>query len=109
MVVRQARDMEVWGLNPGPGSDFPLEFKYIFISDGRSTPTFRKSFAAQLRALAEINGINADDMKKLADDRKEIIDMIIKISDLLKEDKKEWDHSEDYMLNSLLHYNTYTM
>ena len=30
MVERQARDQEVRGSNPGPGSNFSLEFQYIY-------------------------------------------------------------------------------
>ena len=32
MVECQARDLEVRGSNPGPGSNFSLEFKISFIS-----------------------------------------------------------------------------
>ena len=37
MVERQARDMEVRGSNPGPGSSFSLEFKnnYSIFNSGR--------------------------------------------------------------------------
>ena len=30
MVERHARDLEVRGSNPGPGSNFSLEFKYRY-------------------------------------------------------------------------------